>query len=116
MHLGMCAVPCPRLLLIPIQPALHALGVVTPLRETQVSLPSLIFLAHEPKYMFSLPVLTTFFPTILSCIQLNVALDEVLSILLSTFASLRSVSPRPELSVDLIVPLVHLLPPVSGFH
>ena len=66
--------------------------------------------------MFSLPVLTTFFPTILSCIQLNVALDEVLSILLSTFASLRSVSPRPELSVDLIVPLVHLLPHVAGNH
>ena len=75
-----------------------------------------MLLAHEPSYTFSVSTLTTFYPIVLSCIQSNVAFDEVLSILISSLAPLRSTTPRPELTTDLIVPLVHLLPYVAGNH
>ncbi|TFK89669.1 hypothetical protein K466DRAFT_574710 [Polyporus arcularius HHB13444] len=96
--------------------ALRALGVDTRYYESRPSLVSLVLLAHEPTYTFSTQTLSAFFPIVLSSIQSNVALDEVLSILLSSLAPLRSQTPRPELSVDLIVPLVHLLPHLASNH
>ena len=76
----------------------------------------MILLAHDPAHTFSPETLTSFFPIVLSCIQSNVALDEVLSILLSSLAPLRNADPRPDLSVDLIIPLVHLLPHLASNH
>lgn len=43
-------------------------------------------------------------------------LDEILSILISYLAPLRSTSPRPDLDVDLIIPMIHLLPPLASNH
>ena len=49
-------------------------------------------------------------------IQLNVSLDETLSVLLSTLASLHAASVRSELGTDLVIPLMHLLPQLAGNH
>ncbi|KAI0711155.1 hypothetical protein C8T65DRAFT_647682 [Cerioporus squamosus] len=103
-------------LLTGIWSALRSLGVDARYYESRPSLVSLVLLAHEPAYTFSIQTLTAFFPIVLSSIQSNVALDEVLSILLSLLAPLRSQTPRPELSVDLIIPLVHLLPHLASNH
>ncbi|OJT01701.1 hypothetical protein TRAPUB_7757 [Trametes pubescens] len=46
----------------------------------------------------------------------SICLDEILSILINFLAPLRSVIPRPELEVDLIIPLIHLLPPLASNH
>ena len=99
-----------------IQTVLRSLGVDAQYYESRPSLVSIILLAHDPAYTFSTQTLTAFFPIILSSIQSNVALDEVLSILLSSLAPLRSQTPRPELSVDFVIPLVHLLPHVASNH
>ncbi|OBZ77602.1 hypothetical protein A0H81_02402 [Grifola frondosa] len=80
------------------------------------SLGSLILLAHSPSYLFSIPHLTTFFPIVLTSIQSSVALDEVLSLLITSFAPLHSQSPRPDLPPDLIVPLIHILPYLASSH
>ncbi|PIL27618.1 hypothetical protein GSI_10770 [Ganoderma sinense ZZ0214-1] len=96
--------------------ALRTLNVTPRLCESRPSLASLAFLAHEPSYTFSVSTLTAFYPIILSSIQSNVAFDEVLSILISSLAPLRSAVPRPELTADLSVPLVHLLPYVASNH
>ena len=99
-----------------IQTVLRSLGVDAQHYESRPSLVSIILLAHDPTYTFSTQTLTAFFPIILSSIQSNVALDEVLSILLSSLAPLHSQTPRPELSVDFVIPLVHLLPHVASNH
>ncbi|KAM5533923.1 hypothetical protein V8D89_012463 [Ganoderma adspersum] len=96
--------------------ALRALNVTPRLCESRPSLASLVFLAHEPSYTFSVSTLTAFYPIVLSSIQSNLAFDEVLSVLISSLAPLRSAVPRPELTADLIVPLVHLLPHVASNH
>lgn len=98
------------------QSSLRALNVTPTLCESRPSLASLVFLAHEPTYTFSVSTLTAFYPIVLSSIQSNLAFDEVLSVLISSLAPLRSAVPRPELTVDLIVPLVHLLPHVASNH
>ncbi|KAI8969429.1 hypothetical protein BD414DRAFT_428621 [Trametes punicea] len=92
------------------------LGVTERLCETRVSLSTLILLAHRPLYTFSISTLTAFFPTILSSLQANVALDEILAVLINTLAPLRSSISRVELEPDLIIPLVHLLPHVASAH
>ncbi|TBU26163.1 hypothetical protein BD309DRAFT_962945 [Dichomitus squalens] len=96
--------------------ALHALGATTSKYESHPSLASLVLLAHDPSYTFSMSTLTTFYPTIIFCIQSNFALDEVLYILISSLARLRSAVPRPELNADLTAPLIHLLPHVASNH
>ncbi|KAI0646409.1 hypothetical protein C8Q79DRAFT_962504 [Trametes meyenii] len=97
-------------------PALRGIGVTTSSAEGRPTLASFILLAHEPSYAFSVSTLAAFFPVILSSIQLNIALDEVLSVLINTFATLRANTPQPELDTDLIVPLVHLLPHLASNH
>lgn len=84
--------------------------------ESRPSLTGLILLAHDPAYSFSVETLTSFFPVVLSSVQLNVALDEVLSILISTLAPLHRAKPRPELSTDLVIPLVHLFSHLASNH
>ncbi|KAI1798095.1 hypothetical protein LXA43DRAFT_875891 [Ganoderma leucocontextum] len=96
--------------------ALGALNVTPRLCESRPSLASLVLLAHEPSYTFSVSTLTAFYPIVLSSIQSNVAFDEVLSILISSLAPLRSAAPRTELTTDLIAPLIHLLPHVASNH
>ena len=60
--------------------------------------------------------MTDFFPIVLSSIQTNVALDEVLSVLINTFAPLRSATALLQLDTDLIIPLAHLLPHLASNH
>ena len=98
------------------QSALRALGATARSYESRPSLASLILLAHDPSYAFPVSILTAFYPTVIFCIQSNIALDEVLSILISSLAPLRSAVPRPELDADLIAPLIHLLPHVASNH
>ncbi|RPD78958.1 hypothetical protein L226DRAFT_455708 [Lentinus tigrinus ALCF2SS1-7] len=96
--------------------ALRALGVDAHYYQSRPSLVPLVLLAHDSTYTFSSETLTAFFPIVLSCIQSNIAIDEVLSILLTSLAPLHAQTPRPELSVDLIIPLVHLLPHLASNH
>ncbi|KAH9852489.1 hypothetical protein C2E23DRAFT_868640 [Lenzites betulinus] len=80
------------------------------------SLAALILLAHSPLYTFSVSSVASIYPILLSLVQSNIALDETLAILINCLAPLRSVTPRPELEVDIIIPLVHLLPPLASNH
>ncbi|KAI0777791.1 hypothetical protein BD413DRAFT_188939 [Trametes elegans] len=96
--------------------ALRSIGVSTASCSRRPSLATFILLAHHDSYEFSPAVLNAFFPTILSSIQLNIALDEVLSVLITTLSSLRATTPRTELETDLIIPLVHLLPHLASNH
>ncbi|KAI0674423.1 hypothetical protein C8Q78DRAFT_592898 [Trametes maxima] len=96
--------------------ALRGTGVTTSSVEGRPTVASFVLLAHDPSYTFSFAIFTTFFPVILSSIQLNIALDEVLSVLINTFATFKSTTPRPELDTGLIVPLVQLLPHLASNH
>ncbi|KAI0746908.1 hypothetical protein C8Q80DRAFT_1178265 [Daedaleopsis nitida] len=96
--------------------ALQSLGYTVESYEKLPALPGLILLAHHPTYTFSVDSLTSFYPTVLSSIQSNLALDEVLSILLSSLAPLRKANPIPELSTDLVAPLISLLPHLAANH
>ncbi|CCM00775.1 uncharacterized protein FIBRA_02817 [Fibroporia radiculosa] len=94
----------------------HLLDLTIDTCERNPSLGSFILLAHAPSYKFSVPILTVFFPIIIMCIRSNKILDEVISVLIRTIVPLKSHSPRSELSLDLLVPLAHLLPLVAGVH
>ncbi|GBE89024.1 hypothetical protein SCP_1500260 [Sparassis crispa] len=96
--------------------ALDALGVTPSNLESRPSRVALVLLAHLPSYTLSLPLLTSFFPVILTSVQANVALDEVLYHLISSIGPLRLQYPRPDLPSDLIVPLAQLLPQLAGVH
>ena len=48
--------------------------------------------------------------------QSNIALDETLGLLLFSFGDLRSQTPAPDLPPQLIIPLVHVLAPLSSSH
>ncbi|KAL7284111.1 hypothetical protein ACG7TL_001391 [Trametes sanguinea] len=96
--------------------ALRSIGTTTETCEAAPSLATFILLAHEPSYTFSIPTLTTFYPTVLSALQANVALDEILAVLINTLAPLRASTLRPELEADLVIPLVHILPHIASNH
>ncbi|KAH9896973.1 hypothetical protein C8Q73DRAFT_687966 [Cubamyces lactineus] len=96
--------------------ALRSLDITTSVYERRPSLAAFVLLAHDAAYTFSTSMLTDFFPVILSSIQANVALDEVLSVLISTLAPMRSATTPLELDTDLIVPLAHLLPYLASNH
>ncbi|OSD08143.1 hypothetical protein PYCCODRAFT_1498418 [Trametes coccinea BRFM310] len=96
--------------------ALRSIGTTTQTCEAAPSLATFILLAHEPSYTFSIPTLTTFYPTVLSALQANVALDEILAVLINTLAPLRASTLRPELEADLVIPLVHILPHIASNH
>ncbi|KAH9918756.1 uncharacterized protein BXZ73DRAFT_52793 [Epithele typhae] len=122
----------PRLIVPQLQPAgsearsrdrvadvwhtLQVLGVTSKSCESSPSLSHFILLAHDRSYTFSLATITSFFPVILASIQLNVAFDETLSVLLSVFAKLRQDVPHFTLDTDLIAPLLDLLPHVASNH
>lgn len=55
-------------------------------------------------------------PIILASIQSNTALDETLALLLDTLGSFRNTVPRPNLAVDILVPLAHVLAPLASVH
>lgn len=95
---------------------MNQLGLTGDTYASQLSLGSLMLLAHSPDYTFSTSVLASFFPVILMALQANTALDEVLSVLLNVLVPLIKQAPRPEFSPDLIVPLVHVLPPLASVH
>lgn len=84
--------------------------------ESRLSLGSLILLAHSPNYSLSIPSLTAFFPVILSSVQSNTALDEILSLLITCIVPLRSQTPPPDLPSDLAVSLAHVLSLLAGVH
>lgn len=96
--------------------ALQSIGVTTASYENTPSLASLILLAHTSSYSFSAHSISAFFPVLVSCFQSSICLDEMLSILIKNLAPLRSLIPRSELEVDLIIPLIHLLPPLASNH
>lgn len=96
--------------------ALQSIGVTTASCENTPSLASLILLAHTSSYSFSAPSISAFFPVLVSCFQSSICLDEILAILINYLAPLRSTTPCPELEVDLIIPLIHLLPPLASNH
>ncbi|KAI0372064.1 hypothetical protein BV20DRAFT_940950 [Pilatotrama ljubarskyi] len=96
--------------------ALRAVDVTSSSCTKRPSLATLILLAHDGSCTFSTSDLANFFPVILPSLQANVALDEVLSVLMNSLAPLRSAIPRPELETDLIIPLIHLLPHVASNH
>ncbi|KAI0659261.1 hypothetical protein C8Q70DRAFT_916042 [Cubamyces menziesii] len=96
--------------------ALRSLGITTSAYERRPSLAAFVLLAHDAAYTFSTSTLTDFFPIVLSSIQTNVALDEVLSVLINTFAPLRSATAPLQLDTDLIIPLAHLLPHLASNH
>ncbi|CAL1709090.1 unnamed protein product [Somion occarium] len=96
--------------------ALSDLGLSINTLTSQPSISSLILIAHSSQPNMNLKTLGSFLPIILGSMQSNAALDETLSVLLESLGPLRNVSPRPELSVDLVVPLVHVLAPLAGVH
>ncbi|KAI0360562.1 hypothetical protein OH77DRAFT_1556453 [Trametes cingulata] len=96
--------------------ALRALGVTPSSCSRRPSLATLILLAHDASYTFSTSGLADFFPVILPSLQANVALDEVLSVLIHSLAPLRTATPKSALDTDLIVPLIHLLPHIASNH
>jgi hypothetical protein len=76
---------------------------------------SLVLIAHAlpPKHP-TLPLLVSVFPVILTSLQSNVALDATLAILLKVLCA-----PPPlqaELSLDIIIPLTTVLPPLCSAH
>lgn len=83
---------------------------------TQPSISSLILIAHSAQPRLTEKTLEAFFPIILAALQSNTALDETLALLLDTLGSLRNATPRPDLAVDILVPLVHVLAPLASVH
>ncbi|KAH9926692.1 uncharacterized protein B0H18DRAFT_1005143 [Fomitopsis serialis] len=96
--------------------AMTTVGLTVQNCITQPSLGTLMLLAHSPNYTFNTQVLTSFFPVILMSLQANMALDEVLSVLINAIVPLVSQAPRYEFPPDLIVPLAHVLPPLASVH
>ncbi|KAI9510194.1 hypothetical protein F5148DRAFT_977142, partial [Russula earlei] len=81
--------------------------------QSKPSLASLVLIAHVPTAEhLALPVLVSLFPHILTCLQSNVALDSTLAVLLKVLAPL----PEAELSPDLVIPLMAVLPPLCSAH
>ncbi|PCH44923.1 hypothetical protein WOLCODRAFT_165498 [Wolfiporia cocos MD-104 SS10] len=95
--------------------ALESLGLSFADMESKPSLGTFVLLAHT-SYPFTMRSLASFFPIILTAIQANVALDEVISVLISTLVPLYSQTPRPEMQPNLIIPLAHVLPPLASVH
>ncbi|KAI0827041.1 hypothetical protein BC628DRAFT_193803 [Trametes gibbosa] len=96
--------------------ALRSIGYTESFYAGTPSLVALILLAHSPSYAFSASSLSAIFPILLSSLQSSVALDEILATLIKYLTPLRSANPPSELEIDLIVPLVHLLPPLASNH
>ncbi|KAJ3003363.1 hypothetical protein NUW54_g5340 [Trametes sanguinea] len=85
--------------------ALGSSDITTQSCEATPSIATFILLAHEASYTFPIPTLTTFYPAVLSALQANVALDEILAVLINSLAPLRASTPRPDLEADLVIPL-----------
>ncbi|CDO75008.1 hypothetical protein BN946_scf184965.g10 [Trametes cinnabarina] len=96
--------------------ALRSIGLEAKACESTPSIATFILLAHDPSYTFSIANLTAFYPTVLSALQANIALDEILAVLINTLAPLHKSTPRPDLEVDLAIPLVHILPHIASNH
>ncbi|KAI9063524.1 hypothetical protein FKP32DRAFT_1718372 [Trametes sanguinea] len=96
--------------------ALRSIDITTQSCEATPSIATFILLAYDASYTFSIPTLTKFYPTVLSALQANVALDEILAVLINTLAPLRASTPRTDLEADLVIPLVHILPHIASNH
>ncbi len=66
--------------------------------------------------MLDVSGLVSFLPTFVTSIQSNNAVDETLAVLISSFGDLRTQVPTPELPVTLLIPLAHVLAPLSSSH
>lgn len=85
---------------------------------------SLVLLAHvQPAIAPTVATLNTIFPAILTSIQSNIVLDESLAFLLmaiidpnASAATPSSPTPRQDISLDILVPLTTLLPPLCCAH
>lgn len=93
-----------------------SLGFDIEVLSTQPSLSSLILIAHSARPRLAGKALEKFLPIVLAALQSNTALDETLSLLLNTLGPLRNATPRPELTIDVLIPLVHVLAPLANIH
>ncbi|KAK7683184.1 hypothetical protein QCA50_013857 [Cerrena zonata] len=96
--------------------ALAGLGFETNILTTQPSIASLILIAHSPQPRLVETTLEAFLPVILASIQSNTALDETLAVLLDTLGHLRNTVSRPDLAIDILIPLAHVLAPLASIH
>lgn len=82
----------------------------------QPTVSSLVLLAHLPSPLPASRLLFPLLPALLTSVQLNVALDESLSLLLNSLYSSQSQSPKNDFSPDFIIPLFSALPPLASAH
>jgi len=96
--------------------AIEKLGVKKSLLVSHPSVGSLVLLAHSKSFTFDAGSLVSFIPIITTTLQANIGIDETLALLLRSIGALHSSTPRLDLPIDVLVPLVQLLPPIAGSH
>ncbi|KAH7910146.1 hypothetical protein BJ138DRAFT_141100 [Hygrophoropsis aurantiaca] len=93
------------------------LGVPSNTIPERPSLNTLIYLAHSTSLSHPpIPLLSTLLPFIVASIQMNVALDECLFLLLDTLLRAQSLVPRTDLLPDIVTNLAAVLPPLASTH
>ncbi|KAL0958465.1 hypothetical protein HGRIS_000604 [Hohenbuehelia grisea] len=92
------------------------LGAVPAPAAQQLSIPSLILMAHSDTKGNGSSSLVKFNPLVISCVQQNIALDEALSVILAAAHAAVTDPSSSDLPIEVIIPLCTVLPPLASVH